>query len=936
MKSLLFALGFLLTATTAPATASLRPGDLSLDVVVDSRPEAATPDAEVARGVIFKLSKTTIQPVKGQIVLRYPSTTGVYSGLKRVYPFNFSKGKSMIVGTVIRLPRGTPSGQHVFPVEVLVGKQKYLYMDLIVTKGMAWRYIAPFPGGPEASHDKAFPPETEINFKASYTGANNEKLSWKLFPSSAISANGLCEFHQFLGMIPEVTAYATTDVYAPRTTKARVLVGSDDSIKIWQNGKLIHSKLIHRGCTPGEDRIETTLVKGKNTFLLKICQGDGGWSYHFAIDDGTGKPVKGLKYDVVVGRGFPTDDKLRLVGVKRTAAGINWQSDVPVASTISVIPAEPGRALPVWGDTPKSKMVKPAADGTLLVFKEDRLTTNHKFTVTGLEAGTRYLLTVSPAIGGKPSEPISFYTAPPPGQTMHLRLKVANVIFTNVTPKVDADKPGAKDPVPQEEIDRVKRECQMAQMFYWINSGMRLLLDNDFYITDRFYEVPDDSAYGVGYGEGDEAALKELVEAGGKKLSDYDGRNFITVEKRWDANGKKWSYPHSGGGTIGPEGDPGYGKSAWKGGGQNSWLYTHEFGHQIDALYAWSMGPEYLFNHFQPWDDTAHRHGEHYDGNAWILREWAGYYTRQHQGWPMLAPTLWFRYFINRWGLVEFADDKDEDGIPDNAPDVPLDEVRWKSDPAKMDTDGDGLSDLGEAMACEWVDYGLGEIWAGPVQKHRCDPTNPDTDGDGVLDGADPYPLYAVKPTLAQRTPRFDGLVSGGEYADFARLEDSAWTGDFYIAWDKSNLYVAGESPAVPEEIKIYLDLNDNGWYFGHDNYHMLIRPAGLSPGKEWHASADMCFEAAFHNCGVPGKWPFYDAEGLKDGEIKFAQSKESGYSFEVAVPKNTKNGLELKPGERIGILIAVGPQGGAGRPGQFGQLTIFEPHTLFALELAK
>jgi hypothetical protein len=48
--------------------------------------------------------------------------------------------------------------------------------------------------------------------------------------------------------------------------------------------------------------------------------------------------------------------------------------------------------------------------------------------------------------------------------------------------------------------------------------------------------------------------------------------------------------------------------------------------------------------------------------------------------------------------------------------------------------------------------------------------------------------------------------------------------------------------------------------------------------------------EAASHNCGVPNKWPSYDADGLKDGEIKFTQSKDKRYTFEIAVPRHVGN----------------------------------------------
>jgi hypothetical protein len=640
----------------------------------------------------------------------------------------------------------------------------------------------------------------------------------------------------------------------------------------------------------------------------------------------------------VVTRGFILDPVLRLSNVTRTGASITWKSDVPTTSQIIVRPAQPGRALPVFGGTPKSEMVKAVAGAKSTVYEDNTYSCDHSFSFEGLKPGTRYLVSVTPAVGGNESDPMAFYTAPPPGKTMYVKLKMVNLIFTNVVPEKDAKVPGADKSASQVLIDQMKTQCEEASMFYWINSGMRFYLENEYFVCDKFLTDGDDSWYGVGYdkGEPDEKLLKEVLAANGKKLSDYDGRNFITIEKRWDEKAQKWFLPASGGGTIGPEAEPGYGKSAWKAGSPNAWMYVHECGHQYDALYSWSLGTEFIFNHPQPWDGTAHRTGDHYDANAYILWDWAGYVNDQHQGRPFLEPTKWFRYFTNRWGTVEIVDDKDSDGVPDKDPRIPLDEARWGSDSAKKDTDSDGLDDLQEAMACQWVDYGNGETWGGSIGRHRCNPKNPDTDGDGISDGKDEYPIYAVDPKIKERTPVIDGVVTKSEYAPFASLDDEAIKMDFYLAWDKDNLYVAGKSDKTPKEFRVLFDLDDNGWYFGHDNYHLTVQPeGGLRLGDEWHLNADKTFAAAFHNCGVPNKWPFYDETGLRDGELKFAQSKDNGYSFEVAIPRNSDNCLKLQQEEKIGIVFGVLPYAGFERHWSRGHLTPFECHTRFTFTLA-
>jgi hypothetical protein len=75
-------------------------------------------------------------------------------------------------------------------------------------------------------------------------------------------------------------------------------IGSDDGIKVWLNGKLIHGNNASRGCTPGEDKIRTELDEGWNRLLLKVTQGGGEWSACARFRTPEGDRIDGLKGDV--------------------------------------------------------------------------------------------------------------------------------------------------------------------------------------------------------------------------------------------------------------------------------------------------------------------------------------------------------------------------------------------------------------------------------------------------------------------------------------------------------------------------------------------------------------------------------------------------------------------------------------------------------------
>ncbi|MFO1501760.1 MAG: hypothetical protein U1G07_25855 [Verrucomicrobiota bacterium] len=89
-------------------------------------------------------------------------------------------------------------------------------------------------------------------------------------------------------------AYLRTQVMAPQDQSALLLMGSDDGIKAWLNGQVVHSHNVDRGQTIDQDAAPIQLKKGPNELLLKVTQGGGGWSACARIVGTDGKPIPGL------------------------------------------------------------------------------------------------------------------------------------------------------------------------------------------------------------------------------------------------------------------------------------------------------------------------------------------------------------------------------------------------------------------------------------------------------------------------------------------------------------------------------------------------------------------------------------------------------------------------------------------------------------------
>jgi hypothetical protein len=76
-----------------------------------------------------------------------------------------------------------------------------------------------------------------------------------------------------------VVAYAWAQINMAEETHGVLGIGSDDSVKVWLNGKLAHKNLVTRGVIADNDRVPVTFKKGKNQLVLKILNTGGPWGF---------------------------------------------------------------------------------------------------------------------------------------------------------------------------------------------------------------------------------------------------------------------------------------------------------------------------------------------------------------------------------------------------------------------------------------------------------------------------------------------------------------------------------------------------------------------------------------------------------------------------------------------------------------------------------
>lgn len=105
---------------------------------------------------------------------------------------------------------------------------------------------------------------------------------------------GIVDFTRVFEPTTNSVAYAHVYLKAERTEKTVLWIGSDDGVKVYLNGLMVHRNRIDRGVTKDLDRVPVVLKRGWNRLLVKVDQGEGGWGFCARFSTNDGQAVAGL------------------------------------------------------------------------------------------------------------------------------------------------------------------------------------------------------------------------------------------------------------------------------------------------------------------------------------------------------------------------------------------------------------------------------------------------------------------------------------------------------------------------------------------------------------------------------------------------------------------------------------------------------------------
>jgi len=148
-----------------------------------------------------------------------------------------------------------------------------------------WQLAGPFPGD---DIDAELAPERGIDLAAAMAAGDRE-VKWA---QHLTDPSGIVNFAEMLQPNTNSTAYMYAEVKVEQPQDVLFQCGSDDGMKLWLNGRLIHRAAEPRSLQVDQDAVEARLEAGTNQVLVKVVQGGGDWQACIRLTDRAGRPLE--------------------------------------------------------------------------------------------------------------------------------------------------------------------------------------------------------------------------------------------------------------------------------------------------------------------------------------------------------------------------------------------------------------------------------------------------------------------------------------------------------------------------------------------------------------------------------------------------------------------------------------------------------------------
>jgi HEAT repeat protein len=152
-----------------------------------------------------------------------------------------------------------------------------------------WHVVGPFElGENQEGWETAFVDEPNVDLVGRYMSGKG-RVQWK--PVQTDDPQGKIDLRKTIANRDNCVGYAYATVQVDTAVEAMLLLGVDDSEKVWVNGQKVFEQFVARPLQVDQDRVPITLKQGPNTVLLKVHQNSQGWEFCARLVTPDGRPV---------------------------------------------------------------------------------------------------------------------------------------------------------------------------------------------------------------------------------------------------------------------------------------------------------------------------------------------------------------------------------------------------------------------------------------------------------------------------------------------------------------------------------------------------------------------------------------------------------------------------------------------------------------------
>ena len=129
--------------------------------------------------------------------------------------------------------------------------------------------------GPYVQQGKSHAELFDIPFGPELSGKD---VRWQPIPTEAHGSHpAYVDLDEALYELDQTVAYLRTTIQSAEARPARLEIYTDDGVKAWLNGQLVHANNVSRGIAEPPDTVDVTLKQGANELMLKVTDDILGW-----------------------------------------------------------------------------------------------------------------------------------------------------------------------------------------------------------------------------------------------------------------------------------------------------------------------------------------------------------------------------------------------------------------------------------------------------------------------------------------------------------------------------------------------------------------------------------------------------------------------------------------------------------------------------------